>query len=53
MTNNENNNGLSFQTFNTVGGKNFGQNAIPKIREKLKTLGLDGIIIPHEDEWQN
>ena len=43
----------NFQNFDVVGGKDFGRNAVPRIREKLNNLGIDGIIIPHEDEWQN
>jgi Xaa-Pro aminopeptidase len=36
-----------------LGGKELGQKAVPLIRSKLKELGLDALIIPHEDEWQN
>ncbi len=42
-----------FQEFTPNGGKEFGEIAIPLIREKLIEIGLDGIFIPHEDEWQN
>lgn len=42
-----------FQTFDTRGGPDQGRKALPLIREELARLGLDGIFIPHEDEWQN
>jgi Xaa-Pro aminopeptidase len=42
-----------FQTFDTRGGPEQGRKSLPLIREELARLGLDGIFIPHEDEWQN
>jgi Xaa-Pro aminopeptidase len=42
-----------FQTFDTRGGPAQGRKALPLIREALKTLALDGLFVPHEDEWQN
>ncbi|KAF0184248.1 MAG: Xaa-Pro aminopeptidase [Hyphomonadaceae bacterium] len=41
------------QNYEVLGGKHFGQKAITLIRAKLKELGLDALIVPHEDEWQN
>lgn len=41
------------QNYEVLGGKHFGQSAVPLIRTKLKELGLDALFIPHEDEWQN
>ncbi len=42
-----------FQSFEIVGGKNYGRKNVPLLREKLRELGLDGYLVPHEDEWQN
>lgn len=41
------------QSFENIGGLGFGQNAIPKIRQQIANMGIDGLLIPHEDEWQN
>lgn len=43
----------SIQTYEKQGGPEFGQRALPKLRQRLAELGLDGIFVPHEDEWQN
>lgn len=42
-----------FQTFDPVSDKSFGKEHLPKLRARLKDLGLDGLIIPHEDEYLN
>lgn len=41
------------QNFEIVGGKHFGQKNVPLLRQKLLELGIDGFLVPHEDEWQN
>lgn len=42
-----------FQTYDERGGPEQGRVALPLIRAELASLGLDGFIVPHEDEWQN
>ncbi|MEP3889866.1 MAG: aminopeptidase P family protein [Hellea sp.] len=41
------------QNFEVQGGPEFGQKNLPKLRLALKKLGLDGFLVPHEDEYQN
>jgi len=41
------------QTFDDHADPSFGEKHLPLIREKLKEQGLDGFVIPHEDEHQN
>ena len=41
------------QTFHVKGGPEFGRENLPKLRSALKDAGLDGFIIPHEDEYNN
>jgi len=41
------------QTFNIKGGPEFGRINLPKLRAAMKADGLDGFLIPHEDEYQN
>ncbi len=42
-----------FQNYDVRGGADQGRKAIPLIRAQLEQLGLDGLFVPHEDEWQN
>lgn len=42
-----------FQTYDVRGGAAQGRVALPLLRQRLKAAGLDGLFIPHEDEWQN
>ncbi|GIU66837.1 aminopeptidase P family protein [Candidatus Phycosocius spiralis] len=42
-----------YQTYDVRGGADQGRKALPLIRAQLEHLGLDGIFVPHEDEWQN
>jgi Xaa-Pro aminopeptidase len=42
-----------FQNYDDPGGPALGRKHLPQLRKALKTAGLDGFIIPHEDEWQN
>jgi Xaa-Pro aminopeptidase len=42
-----------FQTYDVRGGADQGRKALPLIRAQLEHLGLDGLFVPHEDEWQN
>ena len=41
------------QNFEIQGGPEYGQNNLPKLRKILSDTGLDGFLIPHEDEYQN
>jgi Xaa-Pro aminopeptidase len=42
-----------FQTYDDPGGPARGRKHLPRLRKALKSAGLDGFIVPHEDEWQN
>jgi Xaa-Pro aminopeptidase len=42
-----------FQTYEPQGGPHIGRANVPKLRRILAERGLDGLIIPHEDEYQN
>ncbi len=42
-----------FQDFDVRGGPEFGRRNLPRLRAELARLGLDGFIVPHEDEYQN
>jgi Xaa-Pro aminopeptidase len=42
-----------FQTYDDPGGPTLGRKHLPRLRKALKAAGLDGFIVPHEDEWQN
>jgi Xaa-Pro aminopeptidase len=42
-----------YQTYDVRGGADQGRKALPLIREQLIAMGLDGLFVPHEDEWQN
>ncbi len=41
------------QTFDVRGGPALGRKNLPKLRKRLRAQGLDGFLIPHEDEYQN
>ena len=41
------------QNFETRGGPEYGRKNLPKLRDTLKKLKLDGFLVPHEDEYQN
>ncbi len=42
-----------FQNFDVQGGPDFGRRNLPKLRASMKAAGLDGFLVPHEDEYQN
>ena len=42
-----------YQTFDAPGGPDFGRKNLPKLKKALASRGLDGFLIPHEDEYQN
>jgi Xaa-Pro aminopeptidase len=42
-----------FQTYDDPGGPALGRKHLPQLRKALAQLGLDGFVVPHEDEWQN
>ena len=41
------------QNFEVQGGPEYGQKNLPKLRKALDETGLDGVIVPHTDEYQN
>ncbi|MDB2437074.1 aminopeptidase P family protein [Hellea sp.] len=41
------------QNFEVQGGPEYGQKNLPKLRKSLEKQGLDGFLVPHEDEYQN
>lgn len=41
------------QTFDVRGGPEIGRKHLPLIREALEAADLDGLYVPHEDEFQN
>jgi len=41
------------QNFEVQGGPEYGQRNLPKLRKALEKAGLDGFLVPHEDEYQN
>jgi len=41
------------QNFDVQGGPEFGRENLPKLRKALSLAGLDGFLVPHEDEYQN
>jgi Xaa-Pro aminopeptidase len=42
-----------FQSFDPVSDRSFAKTHLPLLRAELKKLGLDGFIVPHDDEYQN
>ena len=42
-----------FQTFEPVSDRSYAKNHLPLLRAELEKQGLDGFIIPHDDEYQN
>ncbi|MGP1273795.1 MAG: aminopeptidase P family protein [Caulobacterales bacterium] len=43
----------TIQTFTPKGGPANGRKALPLLRKALERLGLDGFLVPHEDEYNN
>ncbi len=41
------------QSFETRGGPDIGRKNLPLLRTALEAAGLDGLYVPHEDEYQN
>lgn len=41
------------QSFEVKGGPQWGRDHLPLLRAKLAETGLDGFLIPHEDEYNN
>lgn len=42
-----------FQNFEPVSDKTFAGKHLPLLRAEMKTAGIDGFIVPHDDEYQN
>ena len=41
------------QNYEVQGGPDYGRKNLPKLRQALANAGLNGFLIPHEDEYQN
>ena len=41
------------QTYDETTDPSFGANHLPRVRAKMAEQGLDGMLVPHEDEHQN
>src|SRR5690606_21567008 len=41
------------QSFEETTGPSFGAKHLPRVRAKMAEQGLDGLLVPHEDEHQN
>ena len=41
------------QTYDETTDPSFGAKHLPRVREKMAEQGLDGMLVPHEDEHQN
>jgi Xaa-Pro aminopeptidase len=41
------------QTFDETTDPSFGSKHLPRVREQMARMGLDGFLVPHEDEHQN
>ena len=41
------------QTFDETTDRSFGPRHVPLIRQAMASQGLDGFLVPHEDEHQN
>lgn len=41
------------QTFDIKGGPQDGRAHLPLLRRELERQGLDGLYVPHDDEYQN
>lgn len=42
-----------FQTFEVRGDKGAGEKNIPALRDAMRELGVDGLLVPHDDEYLN
>ena len=42
-----------FQSFDPVSDRTFASKHLPALRAEMKRLGLDGFIVPHDDEYQD
>jgi Xaa-Pro aminopeptidase len=41
------------QTYEVIGGPTVGRASLPLLRATLKSMELDGVYVPHDDEYQN
>src|SRR6516165_9652530 len=41
------------QTFDETTDPSFGAKHLPRLRQRMAARGLDGFLVPHEDEHQN
>ncbi|WP_031548823.1 aminopeptidase P family protein [Parvularcula oceani] len=42
-----------FQTYDPPSDRSFASRHLPPLRERLEAQGLDGLVVPHDDEYQN
>ena len=42
-----------FQSYEPISDRSFARKHMPLIRKELERRGLDGFIVPHDDEYQN
>ena len=42
-----------FQTFEVRGDRAAAERRLPLLRERMRTLGIDGLLVPHDDEYLN
>ncbi len=42
-----------FQHFDPVSDRSFAAKHLPALRAEMRALGIDGFIVPHDDEYQN
>ena len=41
------------QTFDVRGNPDAAKERLPRIREAMRELGIDGLLVPHDDEYLN
>jgi len=41
------------QTYEVIGGPTVGRASLPLLRATMKAMELDGVYVPHDDEYQN
>ena len=42
-----------YQTFETRGDRAAAENRLPMLRERMAALDVDGLLVPHDDEYLN
>ncbi len=44
---------MSYQTFEVRGDRNAAANNLPLLRKSMAEIGIDGLLLPHDDEYLN